>query len=233
MLLPQSSAFVTLRNRLNAVNGLGFLHSVPRSSYATRTAAKDGSGSGVAGSTGGTGGGVVRVGRRRWRRSSGMIYCITFVWCRTSMSAHVVKLSPAPRPQGRPKRTMQRHVITAGPASSTSSTAGGAARRRISQAATPSATGSMTPSGSAGRFGLGLSASSATNGRGTAPNTGTSSFFGIHLPSTAGATSTSRRRARRRRGGTSRVSSPHRMPGLGTRARVRLCADGRKAIAHL
>ncbi|EPQ28338.1 uncharacterized protein PFL1_04165 [Pseudozyma flocculosa PF-1] len=34
MLLPQSSAFVTLRNRLNAVNGLGFLHSVPRSSYA-------------------------------------------------------------------------------------------------------------------------------------------------------------------------------------------------------
>ena len=34
MLLPQSSAFVTLRNRLSAVNGLGFLHSVPRSSYA-------------------------------------------------------------------------------------------------------------------------------------------------------------------------------------------------------
>jgi hypothetical protein len=30
MLLPQSSAFATLRNRLNAVSALGFLHAVPR-----------------------------------------------------------------------------------------------------------------------------------------------------------------------------------------------------------
>jgi vacuole morphology and inheritance protein 14 len=32
MLLPQSTAFFTLRNRLNAVNALGFLHAIPRSS---------------------------------------------------------------------------------------------------------------------------------------------------------------------------------------------------------
>lgn len=30
MLLPQSSAFATLRNRLSAVSSLGFLHTVPR-----------------------------------------------------------------------------------------------------------------------------------------------------------------------------------------------------------
>jgi len=30
MLLPQSSAFISLRNRLNAVSSLGFLHIAPR-----------------------------------------------------------------------------------------------------------------------------------------------------------------------------------------------------------
>ena len=30
MLLPQSSAFVSLRNRLNAVSSMGFLHIAPR-----------------------------------------------------------------------------------------------------------------------------------------------------------------------------------------------------------
>ena len=33
MLLPQSSAFVSLRNRLNAVNSSGFLHIAPKSTY--------------------------------------------------------------------------------------------------------------------------------------------------------------------------------------------------------
>lgn len=36
MLLPQSSAFVSLRNRLNAVNSSGFLHIAPKSSYDSR-----------------------------------------------------------------------------------------------------------------------------------------------------------------------------------------------------
>ncbi|RUS14647.1 vacuole-associated enzyme activator complex component, partial [Endogone sp. FLAS-F59071] len=35
MLLPQSSAFVTLRNRLNSVSSLGFLHIMPKSSTPT------------------------------------------------------------------------------------------------------------------------------------------------------------------------------------------------------
>ncbi|KAJ7228314.1 vacuolar protein 14 C-terminal Fig4p binding-domain-containing protein [Mycena pura] len=35
MLLPQSSAFVSLRNRLNAVNSAGFLHIAPKSSVAS------------------------------------------------------------------------------------------------------------------------------------------------------------------------------------------------------
>ncbi|PWN86574.1 ARM repeat-containing protein, partial [Acaromyces ingoldii] len=35
MLLPQSSAFATLRNRLNAVNGLGYLNVVPRATSAS------------------------------------------------------------------------------------------------------------------------------------------------------------------------------------------------------
>ncbi|THH12251.1 hypothetical protein EW145_g93 [Phellinidium pouzarii] len=35
MLLPQSAAFVSLRNRLNAVNSAGFLHIAPKSSTAT------------------------------------------------------------------------------------------------------------------------------------------------------------------------------------------------------
>lgn len=33
MLLPQSSAFVSLRNRLNAINSAGFLHIAPKPSY--------------------------------------------------------------------------------------------------------------------------------------------------------------------------------------------------------
>ena len=32
MLLPQSSAFYSLRNRLNAVSSLGFLHVAPKAS---------------------------------------------------------------------------------------------------------------------------------------------------------------------------------------------------------
>ena len=35
MLLPQSSAFISLRNRLNAVNSAGFLHIAPKSSSVT------------------------------------------------------------------------------------------------------------------------------------------------------------------------------------------------------
>ncbi|PWN50102.1 ARM repeat-containing protein [Violaceomyces palustris] len=69
MLLPQSSAFVTLRNRLNAVSGMGFLHAIPRSAYlasssssstvgaASGKSGSSASGSGVVGS-GGSGGGV-------------------------------------------------------------------------------------------------------------------------------------------------------------------------------
>lgn len=33
MLLPQSSAFAALRNRLNAVSPIGYLHVPPRASY--------------------------------------------------------------------------------------------------------------------------------------------------------------------------------------------------------
>ncbi|GAA5984242.1 hypothetical protein JCM11641_005891 [Rhodosporidiobolus odoratus] len=42
MLLPQSSAFATLRNRLNAVSTLGFLGTVARTSYASPTAVRPG-----------------------------------------------------------------------------------------------------------------------------------------------------------------------------------------------
>ncbi|KAM0792832.1 hypothetical protein ACM66B_002598 [Microbotryomycetes sp. NB124-2] len=54
MLLPQSSAFATLRNRLSAVSSLGFLQTVPRSSYGTtssRIASTSGSGVGGGGSS--------------------------------------------------------------------------------------------------------------------------------------------------------------------------------------
>lgn len=37
MLLPQSSAFATLRNRLSAVNSLGFLQLIPKTSFSTTT----------------------------------------------------------------------------------------------------------------------------------------------------------------------------------------------------
>ncbi|GAA5831231.1 hypothetical protein JCM11251_007801 [Rhodosporidiobolus azoricus] len=43
MLLPQSSAFATLRNRLSAVSTLGFLGTVPRTSFASPTALRPGS----------------------------------------------------------------------------------------------------------------------------------------------------------------------------------------------
>jgi len=35
MLLPQSSAFATLRNRLSAVSSLGFLQTVPRCAFSS------------------------------------------------------------------------------------------------------------------------------------------------------------------------------------------------------
>lgn len=38
MLLPQSSAFVSLRNRLSAVSSMGFLH-IPKASYTPSVAA--------------------------------------------------------------------------------------------------------------------------------------------------------------------------------------------------
>ena len=61
MLLPQSSAFMTLKNRLTSVSTLGFLHSVPRASFtgSGSGAGVGGGGSGsssVGGSTGGAGG---------------------------------------------------------------------------------------------------------------------------------------------------------------------------------
>ena len=214
MLLPQSSAFVTLRNRLNAVNGLGFLHSVPRSSYLSRPGSKAVSGSGSTSSSGAGGGGsgasnssgggsasmaeikwndllhhfrVVQNKHERARRQAAM---------GTTMAAGGTQLAPdyaAPR--------LTSVGATGGASSAASSGTGGAGgRRRISQAATPIAgaksgtTSSSTASGP-GRFGLGLSATTA-NGRGgnpstSAPNTGTSStFFGIHLPTGAASTAT-------------------------------------------
>lgn len=38
MLLPQSSAFVSLRNRLGAVSSMGFLHIAPRASFSSNVA---------------------------------------------------------------------------------------------------------------------------------------------------------------------------------------------------
>ncbi|KAJ9094847.1 hypothetical protein QFC19_007776 [Naganishia cerealis] len=38
MLLPQSSAFVSLRNRLNAVSSMGYLHIVPKATYTSNVA---------------------------------------------------------------------------------------------------------------------------------------------------------------------------------------------------
>ncbi len=58
MLLPQSSAFATLRNRLNAVSSLGFLQTVPRSSYSSSSTSTGGGASGAgAGAAGGAGAG--------------------------------------------------------------------------------------------------------------------------------------------------------------------------------
>ncbi|CDR87912.1 related to VAC14-protein involved in regulated synthesis of PtdIns(3,5)P(2) [Sporisorium scitamineum] len=213
MLLPQSSAFVTLRNRLNAVNGLGFLHSVPRSSYSSRSSSKAVSGTGSGGSTGGGGGGaggaggsgggsasmaeikwndllhhfrVVQNKHERARRQAAM---------GTTMAAGGTQLAPD---YAAPRLTS---AGATGAASSTWSAAGGAGsaggRRRISQAATPisGASSATATSSGPGRFGLGLSAGN-TNGRGagtstSAPNTSTSSFFGIHLPTGASASSAS------------------------------------------
>ncbi|CBQ70685.1 conserved hypothetical protein [Sporisorium reilianum SRZ2] len=208
MLLPQSSAFVTLRNRLNAVNGLGFLHSVPRSSYAARSSSKavSGAGTGAGTGAGGAGGGasgnsgggsasmaeikwndllhhfrVVQNKHERARRQAAM---------GTTLASSGTQLAPD---YAAPRLTS---AGATGAVSAISSAAAGG-RRRINQAATPTtagASGAPPTSSAAGRFGLGLSAANA-NGRGagttaSAPNTGTSSFFGIHLPTAASSAST-------------------------------------------
>ncbi|GAA5873928.1 hypothetical protein JCM3774_004042 [Rhodotorula dairenensis] len=52
MLLPQSSAFATLRNRLSAVSSLGFLQTVPRSTLTAPSAIRGSSYGGAAGTVG-------------------------------------------------------------------------------------------------------------------------------------------------------------------------------------
>lgn len=214
MLLPQSSAFVTLRNRLNAVNGLGFLHSVPRSSYAGGRGSKGvsggagsagGSGGGGTGSGGGAGGGggggSASMAEIKW---NDLLHHFRVVQNKHERARRQAAMGGTATmgnggPQIAPDYAAPRITSAAagGAASSASSTtgAGGTGKRRVSQAATPmtgtSTTGSTTPSAStSGRFGLGLtSTSGGRGGTGTgagsisAPNTGTSSFFGIHLPS--------------------------------------------------
>lgn len=213
MLLPQSSAFVTLRNRLNAVNGLGFLHAVPKSSYPPRAGSKasaaggvpsagaNSGGGGPSGSSGGGGGGSASMAEIKWndllhhfrvvqnkheraRRQAAVGAGMAAEGAQLTSDYGAPKLSSAPRAA----------------ASSASSTAGGGGgRRRVSQAAaapgggaSSGTAGSLTPSGSTGRFGLGLSSAATANGRGNASasvaDTGASSFFGIHLPSSATAT---------------------------------------------
>ncbi|GAC96972.1 vacuole-associated enzyme activator complex component Vac14 [Pseudozyma hubeiensis SY62] len=209
MLLPQSSAFVTLRNRLNAVNGLGFLHSVPRSSYSSRTGSKSVSSSGGASAGGGgtgtggsSAGGSASMVEIKWNDLLHHFRVVQNKHERARRQATAGATAAGGGTHLAPDYAAPRITSSGGAASSSaSSMAGGAAggRRRINQAATP-ATGSTTPSTAPGRFGLGLS-SSASNGRSSsavvsAPNTGTSSFFGIHLPSTASAATASPTSAR-------------------------------------
>ncbi len=66
-------------------DGLGFLHSVPRSSYASRTSSKS-----VSTGSGGAGAGGA-PGVRAPARSSGAICCTTSAWCRTSTSARAAR----------------------------------------------------------------------------------------------------------------------------------------------
>ncbi|KDN37415.1 ARM repeat-containing protein [Tilletiaria anomala UBC 951] len=54
MLLPQSSAFATLRNRLNAVSSLGFLQTVPRASFPAGSSGTSGPGSASSSSAAGS-----------------------------------------------------------------------------------------------------------------------------------------------------------------------------------
>lgn len=220
MLLPQSSAFVTLRNRLNAVNGLGFLHSVPRSSYASRTSSKSVStGSGGAGAGGGAGG--AGASEIKW---SDLLHHFRVVQNKHERARRQTALGA----------TMAAGATPGGPdyaapriGSATAATASAApGRRRVSQAATPTAAaGSLTPSGSAGRFGLGLS-SGGTNARAPATaGAGTSSFFGIHLPSTGAAAGSNANAAG---GSTARSSSPStvRRHALGSNPASRSASKG-------
>ncbi|GAA5978907.1 hypothetical protein JCM10908_002734 [Rhodotorula pacifica] len=63
MLLPQSSAFATLRNRLSAVSSLGFLQTVPRSNLTAPTAVRGSSYGGTPGSVGAGSSLAARVSR--------------------------------------------------------------------------------------------------------------------------------------------------------------------------
>ncbi|CCF54478.1 hypothetical protein NDA10_005690 [Ustilago hordei] len=228
MLLPQSSAFVTLRNRLNAVNGLGFLHSVPRSSYGGSGrgtkgvgGAGGGSSTGAGGGAGG-GGGAAAMSEIKW---NDLLHHFRVVQNKherarrqTAMGGTMVNGGTQIAPDYAAPRVT----------SAASSTAVGGGRRRVSQTATPLAgagagggtTGSLTPSGStSGRFGLGLSSTATSRagagaGSTSAPNTGTSSFFGIHLPSSATPTASGATAS------ATRTSSPStvRRQGLGQQA---------------
>ncbi|SPO22413.1 related to VAC14 - protein involved in regulated synthesis of PtdIns(3,5)P(2) [Ustilago trichophora] len=242
MLLPQSSAFVTLRNRLNAVNGLGFLHSVPRSSYSSRAGGKgvSGSGSSTSGSGGGGGstgssGGSASMAEIKWNDLLHHFRMVQNKHERARRQAALGATTAAGSSQIATDYAAPRISSTStAAASSTSSTTAGGTRRRVSQAATPVTTtaagGSLTPS-SSGRFGLGLSAPATRSNASSisAPNTATSSsFFGIHLPTTsttatassATARSSSPSTVRRQQQGQGSASNPgSRNPSKGSSLR--------------
>ncbi|PWZ03276.1 ARM repeat-containing protein [Testicularia cyperi] len=195
MLLPQSSAFVTLRNRLNAVNGLGFLHSVPRSSYASRATGKAGSGS-AAGSGGGSGTGAsgsgVAVPELKWGDLLNHFRIVQNKHERARRQA-ALGTSGGSGVSMIPDYTAPK---VGGASSAPSASSGGAAaRRRASQNAAASGANGAAASTVASvnsRFGLGLSSTGSRTATGTgAPSSApaTSSFFGIGLTPSAASSS--------------------------------------------
>lgn len=227
MLLPQSSAFVTLRNRLNAVNGLGFLHSVPRSTYAPRVTSKVAAAAGAVaaastGSTTSTTATPLSVPELKW----------------TDLLNHFRNLqNKHERARRQTSSAASGAMVNAEDAGSrgvnsapslSASRTGGAGRTRAGQTASASA-GSLTPSNSTtGRFGLGLSNGAGASNRvasGATIPSSTSSFFGMNLPSVSSATSIANIRsaspstARRQGAATASVVPGSRNPSKGSNLR--------------
>jgi vacuole morphology and inheritance protein 14 len=192
MLLPQSSAFATLRNRLNAVSSMGFLHvAAPRSLYGAGHSSGSGASGGslpsgaAAGSGNSSTGPRSKLGSRDDIKWNELLTHFRKVQARHEQARRAGGLASGLEADGSLVPGMARASLGGspggagalrGPLPASRVGSAGSSRRKASGA-------SAHPPGSGSRFGMGSATAPASSSSGSklASAPASSSFFGLHL----------------------------------------------------